>query len=152
MQRMNETEAIKDYANKLLSIANKVRLLGSNFPDSRVVQKILVTLPENFEATTTSLENSKDVSSITLAELLNSLPAQEQIKRLIRQEGAVLDKSHNSHGNKSKKNKNHNKGEKSSNFNNKSGSCKTSQDFAPCSHYKNTNHSLNKCWWRPYAN
>ena len=28
MQKMKESETIKEYANKLLSIANKVRLLG----------------------------------------------------------------------------------------------------------------------------
>ena len=39
MQKMNESETIKEYANKLLSIANKVRLLGSEFSDSRIVEK-----------------------------------------------------------------------------------------------------------------
>jgi hypothetical protein len=88
MQRMNESETIKDYSDKLLHIVNKVRLLGTDFSNSRVVQKILVTVPEKFEATISSIENSKDVSSITLAELLNALQAQEQ-RRLIRQAGSV---------------------------------------------------------------
>ena len=39
MQKMKEAETIKEYANKLLSIANKVRLLGSEFSDSRIVEK-----------------------------------------------------------------------------------------------------------------
>ena len=67
MQKMKEFETIKEYANKLLSIANKVRLLGSEFPDSRIVEKILVTVPERFEATITTLENTKDLSKLTLA-------------------------------------------------------------------------------------
>ena len=75
MQRMNESETIKDYSDRLLNIVNKVRLLGIEFSDSRIVQKILVTVPEKFEATISSIENSKDVSSITLAELLNALQA-----------------------------------------------------------------------------
>ena len=29
MQKLKESETIKEYANKILSIANKVRLLGS---------------------------------------------------------------------------------------------------------------------------
>ena len=58
MQKMKESETIKEYANKLLSIANKVRLLGSEFSDSRIVQKILVTAPEKFEASIASLENT----------------------------------------------------------------------------------------------
>ncbi|RVW51453.1 hypothetical protein CK203_084003 [Vitis vinifera] len=47
-----------------------------------------VKVPEKFETTISSLENSKDVSSITLVELLNALQAQEQ-RRLMRQEGSV---------------------------------------------------------------
>ncbi|RVW83992.1 hypothetical protein CK203_047319 [Vitis vinifera] len=47
-----------------------------------------VKVPEKFKTTISSLENSKDVSSITLAELLNALQAQEQ-RRLMRQEGSV---------------------------------------------------------------
>ena len=74
---MKESETIKEYANKLLSIANKVRLLGSEFFDSRIVEKILVTVPERFEATITSLEKTKDMSKLTLAELVNVLQAQE---------------------------------------------------------------------------
>ena len=88
MQRMNESETIKDYSDRLLDIVNKVRLLGTEFTDSRIVQKILVTVPEKFEATISSIENSKDVSSITLAELMNALQAQEQ-RRFMRQAGSV---------------------------------------------------------------
>ncbi|KAL8145698.1 hypothetical protein AgCh_003734 [Apium graveolens] len=87
MQRMKESETIKVYSDRLLGIANKVKLLGTDFPDSRIVQKILFTLPEKFEVTISSLENSKDLSNITLTELLNALKAQEQ-RRLMREEGS----------------------------------------------------------------
>ena len=73
LQKMKESETIKEYSERLLSIANRVRLLGSEFKDSRIVEKILVTIPERFEATITTLENTKDLSKITLAKLLNSL-------------------------------------------------------------------------------
>ncbi|XP_074266564.1 uncharacterized protein LOC141589841 [Silene latifolia] len=54
MQKMKESETIKEYTDKLLCIANKIRLLGSEFSDSRIVQKILVTIPERFDATISS--------------------------------------------------------------------------------------------------
>ncbi|XP_047264051.1 uncharacterized protein LOC124896545 [Capsicum annuum] len=73
MPKIKETETIKDYSERLLNIANRVRLLGSVFNDSRIVEKIMVTVPERFEATITTLENTKDLSKITLAELLNAL-------------------------------------------------------------------------------
>ncbi|GAB2276957.1 hypothetical protein Dimus_039215 [Dionaea muscipula] len=72
MQKMKESKTIKEYCSKLLSIVNKVRLLGTVFSDSRIVQKVLVTIPTKFEAVISSLENSKD-----LLELLNALQTQE---------------------------------------------------------------------------
>ena len=83
MQKMKETKEIKDYSNRLLSIVNKVRLLGKDFPDERTVQKILITMPEKDESKISSLEESNDLSSISLGELVNALQAQEQ-KRMMR--------------------------------------------------------------------
>ena len=88
MQRMKESETIKEYSNRLLGIVNNVRLLGTEFLDARIVQKIIVTKPEKFEAIIASLDNLRDLSSITLAELLNALQAQEQ-RRLMRQKGLL---------------------------------------------------------------
>nr|KYP62110.1 hypothetical protein KK1_016634 [Cajanus cajan] len=96
LQKMQESETIKGYSDRLLSIANKVRLLGTKFSDSRIVENFLVTVPERYEASITTLENTKDLSKITLAEIIHALQAQEQ-RRLMRQdhvvEGALLVKS-----------------------------------------------------------
>ena len=85
---MKESETIKEYSDRLLGIANKVRLLGTEFADSRIVEKILVIVPERYEASITILENTKDLSKITLAEVLHALQAQEQ-RRLMRQDHVV---------------------------------------------------------------
>ncbi|XP_049394669.1 uncharacterized protein LOC125858955 [Solanum stenotomum] len=73
LQKIKESETIKEDSDTLISIENRVRLLGSDFKDLCTVEKILVTVPQRFEATITTLENTKDLSKITLAELLNSL-------------------------------------------------------------------------------
>ena len=88
MQKMKESKTIEEYANKLLSIANKIRLFGSNFFDSRIVEKILVTIPERFETAITSLENTKDLSKLTLTEFVNVLQAQEQGRKM-RAKGSI---------------------------------------------------------------
>ncbi|XP_017441004.1 uncharacterized protein LOC108346434 [Vigna angularis] len=88
MHRMKDSKTIKDYVDKLLGIAKKVHLLGTEIPDSRIVQTILVTIPKRYEATFTSLENSKDLSTITLVELLTALQAPKQ-RRLVREEGHI---------------------------------------------------------------
>jgi len=75
MQKMKETKNIKDCADRLLSIINKVRLLGKEFSDDRIVQKILVTMPEKYESKISSLE-SKDITNISLREFVNALRAQ----------------------------------------------------------------------------
>ena len=53
MQRIKELETIKEYSNKLLGIANKIKLLGEEFLDSRLVEKILVMVPERYDASIT---------------------------------------------------------------------------------------------------
>jgi len=41
LQRMKDSESVKEYSDKLLSIANKVRLLGSVLKDSTIVENCL---------------------------------------------------------------------------------------------------------------
>ncbi|KAL5127054.1 hypothetical protein HKD37_14G039543 [Glycine soja] len=85
------------HSDKHLDIVNNVRLLGIDFSNDKIVQKILFIVPKKFEATIASLENSRDLSSMTLVELVkigectmcdHTLQTQEQ-RRLIRQEGYV---------------------------------------------------------------
>lgn len=64
-QKMKNLETINEYSNRLLSIVNYIRLFGADFSEFRIIQNILVTILEKFEATILFLENSKDLSSIT---------------------------------------------------------------------------------------
>ena len=52
------------------------------------MQKLLVIVPERFKTIISALENSKNLSTITLVELLHALHAQEQ-RNFIRQEGSI---------------------------------------------------------------
>ena len=119
-------------------IVNKIRLLGEKLSDERIVEKIILTLPERFESKISSLEDSRDLSEITLSELVNALQAQEQ-RRAIRQEktteGTFYVKKQESHtGGERKKQK----GES-----NKDGEKKK---CLPWSHCKKTSHLERYCW------
>jgi len=127
LQRMKESETVKEYSDKLLGIVNKVRLLGTEFKDTRIVKKVLVTVPERYEACITTLENTQDLSKITLAELLNSLHAQEQ-RRLMRQDGMVEGALVASHKTQSKG--------------------KYLKNYPPCQHCGKNGHPTYKCWKR----
>ncbi|XP_038885773.1 uncharacterized protein LOC120076064 [Benincasa hispida] len=79
---------MEEYSDKLIGIVNKARALGTNLSDNRLVQKILVSVPERFEATIASLENIKDLSTLKVIEVVSALQAQKQ-RRLMRQEGSI---------------------------------------------------------------
>lgn len=64
IQRMKDSETDKKYSNKLLSIVNKIRILGNKLPDNIVVEKIIVTLAKKFDHTIVFLENTKYMSKI----------------------------------------------------------------------------------------
>ncbi|XP_047342827.1 uncharacterized protein LOC124946308 [Impatiens glandulifera] len=72
MVKMKDSEIVKEYSNILLTIVNKVRLLGIEFPNSRLVQKVFVTVSKRFEAIISSLENTKDLSKVSLVEILRA--------------------------------------------------------------------------------
>ena len=85
---MQEDETITKYFDRIALIVNKIRSLGEEFLDARIVEKVLVTLPERFESKISSLEESRDLSQISLVELMNALQAQEQ-RRALRQENVT---------------------------------------------------------------
>ncbi|RVX16399.1 hypothetical protein CK203_014416 [Vitis vinifera] len=62
---------------KLMEVVKKIRLLGEDLTDQRVVEKVLVSLPKRFESKISSLEDSKDLTKISLAELVHAFQAQE---------------------------------------------------------------------------
>ncbi|XP_021907256.1 uncharacterized protein LOC110821645 [Carica papaya] len=78
MLRMREDEALRQYASKLMDVVNKIRLLGENFPDSRVVKHILICLLARFESKISVLEELNDTDTITAVELMNKLESQQQ--------------------------------------------------------------------------
>ena len=155
LQKMKESESVVEYSDRLLIIANKVRLLRSVLNDSRIIEKLLVTIPEKFEVTITSLENTKDLSKISLAELLNALQAQEQ-RRFMRQEGViegvllVKHQDNNKYKNKKIFKNQSTNGDSSANYQmTKEGGFKKS--YPPCRHCKKKGHPPYKCWRRPDA-
>ncbi|KAL4323791.1 hypothetical protein GQ457_11G010010 [Hibiscus cannabinus] len=76
--KMKESETVKQYSNRIMAIVNNIRLLGDEFNEKRIVEKVITTLPEKYESKISSLEDSRDLSSISLSELINALYAQEQ--------------------------------------------------------------------------
>lgn len=63
-------------------------MLGNEFSDSRLNEKVLVAMLKRYEAFNASLKNTKDLSTITLTKVIYALQTQEQ-QRLMKNENAV---------------------------------------------------------------
>lgn len=75
---MKESENVEEYFTRVLAITNQMRSNGEVMADSKVVEKILRTLSEKFMYVVVSIEESKDIESITLDELQSSLVVHEK--------------------------------------------------------------------------
>jgi RNase H-fold protein (predicted Holliday junction resolvase) len=86
--QMKHSETIAEYFVRVTLVANQMRSNGETMPDTKVVEKVLRTLTERFTYVVVSIEESKDVSAMTIDELQSSLVVHEaKFKR--------LDKEHN---------------------------------------------------------
>ncbi|KAA3484191.1 TMV resistance protein N-like [Gossypium australe] len=127
-------------------VINSIRLLGEDISDNRVVE-VITTLPERYEYKISSLEDSRDLSAISLPEFINGLYAQEKRRALRREEHAK--KALRGISIEGRKNQKH-KGKKGWTEKKK----KSMQDggkkkYSPCSHCKKNIHP-EKYYWKIY--
>ena len=73
LMKMKCNESVKDYSSRLMDVVNQMRLLGEAFTDQKVVEKIMVSVPQKFEAKISAIEESCDLQSLTIAELTSKL-------------------------------------------------------------------------------
>ena len=74
---MSEDESFDSFYGKLNEVVIGKFSLGEKTEDSKVVRKILRSLPESFLAKVTTVEESKDLDEIKIQELIGSLQTYE---------------------------------------------------------------------------
>ena len=75
--KMEEDESFDEFYAKLKDIVNSAFNLGQIIPESKIVRKVLRSLPERFHAMITVIEESKDIDKIPLTELVGNLQTYE---------------------------------------------------------------------------
>ena len=75
--RMSEDESFDSFYSKLNDVVIGKFNLGKKTEDSKVVRKILRSLPESFRAKVIAIEESKDFDEIKVQELIGSLQTYE---------------------------------------------------------------------------
>ncbi|XP_048235720.1 uncharacterized protein LOC125371225 [Ricinus communis] len=140
--KMKDNETVKEYSTKVLGLINQMRLYEEDIQDYKVVEKMLISLPEKFEAKIAAIEESCNLTRLTISNLVSKLQAQEA--RSFMRNGAMMEEAfqarHNSnqqtHGGQIKVDK-RNKGK---------ASAAPRGTFPPCGTCKKTNHLEKDCW------
>ena len=71
--KISEDEFFDSFYSKLNEMVVSKFNLGEKMEDSKIVRKILRSLPESFHAKVTVIEKSKDLDDIKVQELISSL-------------------------------------------------------------------------------
>ena len=75
--RMGEDKTFDEFNAKLKDIVNSAFDLGESIAESKIVRKILRSLPERFHAKIIAIEEVKDIDQIPLTELVGNLQTYE---------------------------------------------------------------------------
>ncbi|XP_075665565.1 uncharacterized protein LOC142635261 [Castanea sativa] len=74
---MKETESVKDFNSRVAKIVNQINSYGDTIQEKKLVEKIFWSLPKKFDHIVAAIEESKDLSVLTMYELMGSLEAHE---------------------------------------------------------------------------
>ena len=81
--KMHDDVTISEMFTRFTNIINGLKSLGKVYPNAEMVEKILRCLPERWEAKATAIQEAKDLTTMTLEELLGNLMTYELNKKKI---------------------------------------------------------------------
>lgn len=74
---MDDNETFDVFYAKLSDIANSSFNLGEKIPESKIVRKILRSLPERFQPKVTAIEEVQNIDNLSVEQLVGNLQAYE---------------------------------------------------------------------------
>ncbi|XP_077247958.1 uncharacterized protein LOC143887696 [Tasmannia lanceolata] len=74
---MHEGESISDMFTMFTNIVNELNALGKTYTNYELVQRLLRSFPDNWDSMITSIEQSKDLDTLRLDDLMGNLITHE---------------------------------------------------------------------------
>ena len=71
--RMHEDETLSDFYTKLCDIVNESFVLGENISETKLIRKIVRSLPDRFNSKVIAIKEDKYLDSMKLEDLMGSL-------------------------------------------------------------------------------
>ncbi|KAL5569300.1 hypothetical protein UlMin_025875 [Ulmus minor] len=93
--KMKHDESIKQMYTRFTDIINDLSSLGKEYTTSEMVRKILRSLPKQWEAKVTAIQEAKDLSKLPLDELIGSLMTHEITMNQNLEDGVKTEKEKN---------------------------------------------------------
>ena len=141
---MKEGETIKDYSSRVIKLVNELKSNGESITDQRVIEKMLVSLFENFDTVVTVIEESKDLTQLSISELIVSLQIHED--RMSRRNEASGEGAFQSKHKISPFKRNDKGGTSNQCSPIYTKNAEKKSKFPPCSICKKTNHAKKNFW------
>ncbi|KAL6332788.1 hypothetical protein AAG906_015050 [Vitis piasezkii] len=88
--KMKENETLNEFSSIFMELVNQMKSYGEKISDKRIVEKLLISLPDKFDPIVAVIEETKDLSLLNVQELFGSLKTYEQ--RLLRHSKKSIEK------------------------------------------------------------
>jgi len=75
--QMKKEEKIEDYFSFVLAITNQMKICGETLSDKSVMEKIMRTLPSQFDHLVITIEETKDLNEMKIEELQGALESHD---------------------------------------------------------------------------
>ncbi|XP_058784201.1 uncharacterized protein LOC131658971 [Vicia villosa] len=85
---MSNLETVEQYFSRVINLVNKMRVYGEDIPDSKVVEKILRTMPMKFDHVVTTIIESHDTDTLSVVELQGSI--ESHVNRILEKTEKVV--------------------------------------------------------------
>lgn len=59
--KMSDDEPLQEFPYRILKIVNQKCIIGEKLPDKRIVEKVLIFLPEKFKSKISFVEEKRDI-------------------------------------------------------------------------------------------